>query len=305
MNKIKNIKTETKLFVSIIVVLLLLCTFLGTISAFAYSPSVTPNSFRDRLWTHGGLSTVSNSDILTANALVYYASNGVWGQDCQAQVKSNADNILTPLQIQAYCPAAAEFYTNAQRYGEFVDARMQLADKDGSRLDKAMTNFSNLANDIFAILVGFGCLTAILVFTIIFMKLAWMPSHAMQRRAVMIDIATSGASIMLLGNIWIVISLFQSCFNRFWQTFAVYSKDWRAVANMVLVEYKGFITGISGIATLLVLAMFVVNFISLALDGGAANKRSEKIGNILHCAIAAAGLGAVTLIVGFFWNMFA
>ena len=47
---------------------------------------------------------------------------------------------------------------------------------------------------------------------------------------------------------------------------------------MVLVEYKGFITGISGIATLLVLAMFVVNFIGIALDGGVANKRAEKIG---------------------------
>ena len=297
----KHIKTETKLFISIIVVLLLLCTFLGAVSTSALSPG----EIRDDLWTKGGVTTYSNSDILTANALVHYASQGVWGQECMTQVKSNASNIKTPLQIQAYCPAAAEFYTGAQKYGDIVDARMTMADKDGSRLDAAMTKFSQLADEIFAIMVGFGCLTAILVFTIIFMKLAWMPSHAMQRRAVMIDIATSGASIMLLGNIWIVISLFQSCFNRFWQTFAVYSKDWRSVANMVLVEYKGFITGISGIATLLVLAMFVVNFISLALDGGVANKRAEKIGNILHCAIAAAGLGSVTLVVGFFWNMFA
>ncbi len=300
MTKFKNIKIETKLLMSIIIVLILLCTLLSSVSFAA----MTPGGVRNELWTQGGISTISNTDILTTNALVHYASAGVWGMECQTQVKENASLIKTPNQVASYCPAASKFYTEAQKYGDIVDARMKLADKNGSRTDKAMTNFSNLAGEVFAILVGFGCLTAILVFTVIFMKLAWMPSHAMQRRAVMVDIATSGASIMLLGNLWLVISLFQSCFNRFWQTYAVYSKDWRSVANMVLVEYKGFITGLSGIATLLVLAMFVVNFISLALDGGVANKRSEKIGNILHCAIAAAGLGAVTLVVGFFWNMF-
>jgi dihydrodipicolinate synthase/N-acetylneuraminate lyase len=103
---------------------------------------------------------------------------------------------------------------------------------------------------------------------------------------------------------WLIMSLFQSIFNRFWQTFAVYSKDWRTVANMVLAEYKGFITGLSGIATLVVLAMFIVNFMMMALDADNANKRSEKIQSLLHCAIAAAGLGSVTLIVGFFWNIF-
>jgi hypothetical protein len=137
-----------------------------------------------------------------------------------------------------------------------------------------------------------------------FMRISWMPSHAIDRRRMIIDVATAGGATMLLGNVWVVVSLFQSCFNRFWQTFAVYSKDWRTVANMVLVEYKGFIIGLSGIATLFVLAMFVVNFIGLALDGGAANKRSEKIQKILQCSIAAAGLGSVTIIVGFFWNLF-
>ena len=299
MTKIKNMKLENKLILSIVVVILLLCTVFASFSAMAWSVG----EIRGELWTKGGYNTVSNTDILTSNALVYYASSGVWGPECQAQVKENARLIKTPNQVGSYCPAALKFYTEAENYGNIVDARMKLVDPTGQRTDAAMTKFSSLAGEVFAILVGFGCLTAILVFTIIFMKLAWMPSHAIERRKIMIDIATSGASIMLLGNVWLVLSLFQSCFNRFWQTFAVYSKDWRTVANMVLVEYKGFITGFSGIATLLVLGMFVVNFVGLALDGGS-NKRSEKIQNILHCAIAAAGLGSVTLVVGFFWNMF-
>ena len=311
MIRLKNMKTETKLLTSIVVVLLVICTLLITsLSASALTTSTT----RKALWQKGGVSSASNSDILTANALVHYAAEGVWGTACQTKVKTAQNNGTKILLVKdgsgteaigTLCPMAQQFYQDAEKYGTIVDARMKIADPTGKRTDDAMTRFSNLANEVFAIMVGFGCLTAILVFTIIFMKMAWMPSHAMQRRAVMIEIATSGASIMLLGNVWLVISLFQSCFNRFWQTFAVYSTDWRTVANMVLVEYKGFITGVSGIATLLVLAMFVVNFIGIALDGGVANKRAEKIGNILHCAIAAAGLGSITLIVGFFWNLFA
>ena len=303
MIRLKNMKTETKLLTSILIVLLLICTLLVT--SLSASAALTASEARKALWQKGGVSSASNSDLLTANALVHYASAGVWGVDCQTLVKDAAHLIKTPADINSRCPAAYKFYVEAEKFGTIVDARMKLSDPTGKRTDDAMTRFSNLANEVFAIMVGFGCLTAILVFTIIFMKMAWMPSHAMQRRAVMIEIATSGASIMLLGNVWIVISLFQSCFNRFWQTFAVYSTDWRTVANMVLVEYKGFITGLSGIATLLVLAMFVVNFIGIALDGGVANKRAEKIGNILHCAIAAAGLGSITLVVGFFWNLFA
>jgi hypothetical protein len=74
---------------------------------------------------------------------------------------------------------------------------------------------------------------------------------------------------------------------------------------MVLVEYKGFIVGLSGIAMFLVLGMFIINFVTMALDTGGANKRGEKMQNILHCSLAAAGLGSITMLVGFFWNLFA
>ena len=268
--------------------------------------NLTPSTLRGKLWTKGGTVSMSNGETLTLNALLHYAREGAFGEACKSSVlaEDRSGITWTMSTFESKCTAGGAFYRNAEKYGNIVDARMSIADPTGARLDKAMTRFSLLADEVFAIMIGFGLLTSLLVFIIIFMRISWMPSHAIDRRKVIIDVATAGAATMLLGNIWVVISLFQSCFNRFWQTFAVYSKDWRTVANMVLVEYKGFIVGLSGIATLLVLGMFVVNFIGMALDGGAANKRSEKITKLVQCAIAAAGLGSLTLIVGFFWNLF-
>lgn len=272
--------------------------------------NLTPSTLRGKLWTKGGTVSMSNGETLTLNALLHYAREGAFGESCkEAVLAEDRNGAVWSLDggdpsFTEKCKKGGAFYENAKKYGNIVDARMSIADPTGARLDKAMTRFSLLADEVFAIMIGFGLLTSLLVFIIMFMRISWMPSHAIDRRKVIVDVATAGAATMLLGNIWVVISLFQSCFNRFWQTFAVYSKEWRTVANMVLVEYKGFIVGLSGIATLVVLAMFVVNFIGMALDGGAANKRSEKITKLVQCAISAAGLGSLTLIVGFFWNLF-
>lgn len=304
LKKQKNI--EKYLITAIITMLLIFITFGSVVALAAWKDN--SQSGRDVLWTKGGISSVSNAEILTVNALLRYASDGVFGDECRHTVKLYGSDFTTISSFTnkhgGVCKKADQFYVAAQTYAGFADARMKLADPTGERLDKAMTRFSDLATEVFAFLIGFGCLTAILVFVIIFMKLSWMPSHSYQKRQVLMEIATSGASIMLLGNLWVVMSLFQSIFSRFWQTFAVYSKDWRTVANMLLSEYQGFITGLSGIATLLVLAMFIINFVGLAMEGDNANKRSEKIQSLLHCAIAAAGLGSVTLIVGFFWSLF-
>ena len=301
-----NYKQSQKRFLLFLTIFMVLSVLLCSFTAMAKwrSDANLNTEIRDRLWTQGGESTTSNKEILTVNALVRYARDGVFGHDCQYAVEVNAGSIQTMNDLSTKCKPAVDFYEQAAAYAGFVDARMKQADPTGSRLDNAMIRFSKMADEIFAILTGFGLLTSILVFVIIFMRLSWMPSHSYQRRQVMMEIATSGACVMLLGNMWLIMSLFQSIFNRFWQTFAVYSKDWRTVANMVLVEYKGFITGLSGIGTLVVLAMFIVNFMMMALDADNANKRSEKIQSLLHCAIAAAGLGSVTLIVGFFWNIF-
>ena len=299
LTKVKRKSNISILIFSIIVVLLL------ALSANIFAANPSSEEMRNKLWAHGGITTVTTSDTLTANALMHYGRNGVFGYACQTTLKSygNANLTLNQVLTAGGCSDLAKFYQDARKYGDIVDARTKIADPNNKRLDAALTEMNKLTQVVFSYMIVFGELTAILVFIIMFMQMAWMPSHAFQKRKLFVDIATAGASIILLGNIWLVISLFQASFNRFWQTFAVYSTDWKSVAAMVLVEYKGFIVGLSGIATLLVLGMFVVNFIGLATNAGQANKRSEKISSLLNCGIAAAGLGSVTLIVGVFWNM--
>lgn len=304
MHNLNSTRSKVYHYITMLFVMSLMVTIILGVACINSSAAFNVTDLRKNLWNSGGVSTISNSDVLTGNALLKYAKSGIWGTDCALSVQNLDSSDLNTILNNNACKKASKFYTEASAYAEIVEARMKTADKNGSRLDAAMDRFSDLSTTIFSIMIGFGLLTAFLVFTILFMKLAWMPAHVIERRRALIDIATSASSVVLLGNIWVVISLFQSCFTRFWQTYAVYSKDWRTVANMVLVEYQGFLVGLSGIATLFVLAMFIINFISLAINGSNIQKRSEKINSLIMCAIATACLGAITLIIGFFWNVF-
>ena len=293
---------------NILMIVCVVTLLLGMLSIGTYAWSAS--DIRGKLWDQGGVSTASADDTLSANALIKYAKSGVFGDTCRSSVITETNNgqkmsINQILSADGCNKDLAKFYNEASAYAQIVTARMSLHDESGSRLDAAMERFSDLAQDIFAIMIGFGFLASILVFVILFLRLAWMPTHQIQRRSFFEDVLTAGVATILLGNIWIVISLFQSSFNRFWQTFAVYSKNWRTVANMVLDEFQGFIVGISGIATLVVLVMFVVNFALLALDGSNIQKRGDRVSALTMCAFAAMGLGAVTIIVGFFWNIIA
>lgn len=301
----KNSKT-TILLLKIVIIILLLSLFTSIFAIYSNAGSITDSIYelRNKLWEQGSDSSISNDETLTLNTLIHYAKSGVWGNTCRVNVIDNLNSIHTVQDFKGKCPEGGEFFDNAHAYAIGVVKRMQYSDQTGTRLDNAMGKISSLSGEVISILTGFGFLTSLLVFTVLFVRLAVAPSHQISRRALIVDIITSGASITLLGNLWLVISLFQASFNRFWQSFAVYSKDWRDVANMVLVEYKGIITGISGIAFFIVLGVMIINFMMLALSGGNMQKRSEKIHSITNTAIAAAGLGSVTLLVGFFWNMF-
>ena len=297
---------NNKKLITFVLTLLIIIFIASSIGLISYASSATDiQNYRSQLWKGGAKSTQSNSEIMTFNALVKYIKAGVWDTYNDDSLKCDSSKTYKTMDdIQTSCQPAYAFYVNASTYANIVTARMAKNDPGGTKLTKAMDRISDLSGDVIKLFLGFGLLSSFLVFAIMSMRIAWMPSHAMQRRVVMVDILTSGVATIILGNIWIVISLFQSSFNRFWQTYAVYSKDWRSVAYMVLMEYKGFITGLVGIATLVVLAMFIVNFASVAIDAGNASKRTEKMQNIVNCAVASAMLGSITIIVGFFWTMF-
>ena len=193
--------------------------------------------------------------------------------------------------------------SKTQAGGGILSNKSDWSDLGNGRFQKAMFDFNNNAHYVYSFLIGFAFITAMLVFILIFMKITWLPDHPIKRREAMEDIVTSGVSVILTGGIWIVISLFQSIFDRFWSSYAVYSKDWKTVANMFLYEYKGLVVGILGIAALTALLMFIKNFVGLSFSGDNPSARKQKMISILFCGIATAGLGALTIVMGFFWNV--
>jgi len=67
-------------------------------------------------------------------------------------------------------------------------------------------------------------------------------------------------------------------------------------------KYKNFIVGIAGVATISMLLFFIINFMKLGATAGNPQARSQALGGVLWTGIATACLGAVTIIVGFFYN---
>lgn len=67
-------------------------------------------------------------------------------------------------------------------------------------------------------------------------------------------------------------------------------------------KYRGFIIGISGIAAITMVVIFIFQFLKLGASAGNPQARSQALVGVLWSGIAAAGLGAVTLIVGLFYR---
>jgi len=67
-------------------------------------------------------------------------------------------------------------------------------------------------------------------------------------------------------------------------------------------KYRNFITGIAGIGAVTMVVLFIIQFLKLGASAGNPQARSQALVGVLWTGIAAAGLGAVTLIVGFFYN---
>lgn len=70
----------------------------------------------------------------------------------------------------------------------------------------------------------------------------------------------------------------------------------------LLDKYKGFITGIAAVGAVTMVVFFIMNFLKLGANSGNSKARGEAIVGLLWTGIAAAGLGAVALITGIFYN---
>jgi hypothetical protein len=70
----------------------------------------------------------------------------------------------------------------------------------------------------------------------------------------------------------------------------------------IIDKYRGFIVGISGIAAITMVVIFIMQFLKLGASAGNPQARSAALTGVLWSGVAAAGLGAVSLIVGLFYN---
>jgi hypothetical protein len=68
-----------------------------------------------------------------------------------------------------------------------------------------------------------------------------------------------------------------------------------------ITKYRNFIVGVSGIGAVTMVGVFILNFMKLGIHS-TSNKRSDVLVGLIWSGAAAAGLGAVAFIVGFFYN---
>lgn len=72
--------------------------------------------------------------------------------------------------------------------------------------------------------------------------------------------------------------------------------------NNFFKKYNSIIAGISGLAAITFVAFFIFYFLKLGASAGNPQARGQALLGLLWTGIAAAGLGAVSIIVAFFYN---
>jgi hypothetical protein len=77
----------------------------------------------------------------------------------------------------------------------------------------------------------------------------------------------------------------------------------KSIYNTILKQVRTVIIFISGIGTLLMVAFFVLNFITLGKSQGNPQERQKAVSGLIMTGLATAGLGSVFLVTTLFYNM--
>lgn len=80
------------------------------------------------------------------------------------------------------------------------------------------------------------------------------------------------------------------------------SSDDQSAWNQLFARFKGVIVGVTGVGTLVMIVLFIIQFMKLGASAGNPQARSQALTGVLWTGIAAALLGSVTIVVGFFYN---
>lgn len=78
--------------------------------------------------------------------------------------------------------------------------------------------------------------------------------------------------------------------------------DTKGAWGTLISKYKNFIVGIAGVGAVTMVVLFIIQFLKLGASAGNPQERSRALKGVLWTGIAAAGLGAVALITGIFYN---
>lgn len=82
------------------------------------------------------------------------------------------------------------------------------------------------------------------------------------------------------------------------------SGDSKTVWEELFSKYKTIILGVSGIATLTFILLFIKSFLLIGANSDNPSGRREAINGCLWTGIATALCGSVMVVVGLFWNAF-
>ena len=72
--------------------------------------------------------------------------------------------------------------------------------------------------------------------------------------------------------------------------------------NNLFSKYRTVVVGVSGVGAITMIVFFIINFMKLGSSAGNPQARSQALTGVLWTGLAAAGLGAVSIIAGFFYN---
>lgn len=75
-----------------------------------------------------------------------------------------------------------------------------------------------------------------------------------------------------------------------------------SLVTQTITKYRVVIAGISGIGAVSMILFFILNFIKLGAMSSNPEGRSRAVMGLILSGVAAAGLGAVTFVVGIFFN---
>lgn len=69
-----------------------------------------------------------------------------------------------------------------------------------------------------------------------------------------------------------------------------------------IAKYQGFIVGISGVGAVTMILFFIMQLLKLGGTAGNPQARSQVLSGLIWSGVAAAALGSVSVIVGFFYG---